>query len=120
LSSFTVSTPAAQTQVLGHGHLGEDGVLLWHEGDPQAQKLLGSQSRDLGAGEGHPAAGERREPADGAQQGRLAGAVGADDRGDRAGGGLEIDAAEDLDVALVGDAQPLHPQRLVGHSAHAR
>ena len=50
------------------------------------------------------------------QQGRLAGAVGADQRHDLARSDLEIDAVERLEIAVAGD-QPVGGQKRRAHAS---
>ena len=77
---------------------------------PLAQDLGRAQAVEPRAVEPDLALARAQEPADRAQHGRLAGAVGPDDAGDRAAGDLEVDALEHVAAAVARDhaAQPQH------------
>ena len=75
----------AELEILAHGHQREVAAALRHEADAELQPFLGRQALDGAAAEMDRTAEIAVLAIDRAQQGRLAGAVGADDRADAAG-----------------------------------
>ena len=72
-------------------------VVLEHHRDVA---ILGLELVDDAVADGDLAAGDRLEPGDHAQQGRLAAARRADDDDELAVGDLAVDAVDDLDAAV--------------------
>ena len=71
---------AAHLQVLVHRHVGKDAPALGTMGDAELQDALGRGARDVFAQEGDAARRRRQHARDRLERGRLAGAVGADQR----------------------------------------
>ena len=67
---------------------------------PRSTRWTGSRRGDVVAVEGDGAGGGGEEPGDDAQHGRLAGAVGAEQRDHLALGDVEVDAEEDRHLAV--------------------
>ena len=92
----------ADPQVLLDAERREQAPPLRHQGDAEPHDLGRRQAADRPAVE-HDAAGLcRQEAGDGLEEGRLAGAVGADDGERLARVELEVDAVEGLEVAVEG------------------
>ncbi len=81
-----------------HGQAGEDPAALGHVGDAQAHALVRGQLSDRLAVEAHLVVVGAEQPADGAQQSGLAGAVRADDGVRLALLDAEVDVEEGLEV----------------------
>jgi hypothetical protein len=108
----------AHFEVLLHAHLGEQLAPFRHQHKAARGLGMGRQRGHILAGEPY-ASLERRDAAhDGAQRGGLAGAIGADQRGDRAGGGRKRDAPQDLNFAVAG-LERFHPQERLAHDGTA-
>src|SRR5438045_3004845 len=97
-----VGQAGAELQVLEHRHARKDAPALRRLGDAAPHDLVGRQASDVLALEQDGALARLRAAADGHQQRRLAGAVGADQRDDLAGRNLDIDAMQRLDMAVEG------------------
>ncbi len=99
---------APDLQPVGHvlvdRHVRIEGVVLEHHGDVALGRL---QLVDHPAGDGDLAAGDRLQPGDHPEQGRLAAAAGADDHQQLAVGDVAVDAVDHLGAAkgLVDAAQ---------------
>ena len=74
---------------------------------------------DVGAGEADAAGVDRDEAGDGLDEGRLAGAVRAEEDEELAGRDGEVDAADDREVALVAGDEGVGGER-GGHAAAPR
>ena len=98
----------AKLEILADGHGGEQVALFGHQGDAESDPVLGRHVGEVGAVEGDAPA-RRQQPHDGGEQRRLAGAVGADHRGDRAGFDRQGDPLDGLHLAIgdveVGDVE---------------
>ena len=92
---------APTSQVLLHGQRGEDLPPLGHLADAQIADAMAGQPGDVPAAKGDAARARRLDAGDGADQARLAGAVGADDGDELALLRLERDAVQRLRVAVV-------------------
>jgi hypothetical protein len=99
----------AHAQVLEHAHAREDAPSLGHVSDAAADDLVGVEPGDVLAVEQDAPGAGAGPAADGHQQRRLAGAVGADQGHDLAGRHLDVDPVQRLDRA-VSRAQPLDPE----------
>src|SRR3990170_1470052 len=84
----------AGEKVLTHRHVREDEAVLGHQRDPTPDDVGGRSPRQLPSLEGDRAAPRPEDPRDGVEQGRLAGAVGAQDAGDLALARREAHAPE--------------------------
>src|SRR5580658_3792850 len=80
--------------VVQHAHVREDAGDLEAAHHPHPRDRGRVELGDLGTVEAHAAAGRRREAREDVEQGRLPGAVGADDRMDRPLGDVERDAVQ--------------------------
>ena len=89
-------------QVFEHGHAREDSPSFRHLGDPAPHDLECFEPGDVAPVEQNPAARRPRPAANRHQQGRFAGAVGADQSHDLAGADLEIDPLQRFDIAVEG------------------
>jgi hypothetical protein len=103
---------AADPQVLLDGELGEDAPALHHLADARPDDARRVEAVDRLPLEADRALGDRaavdvEEARDRAQHGRLAGAVRAEQRDDRALGDLDRDALEHEDDVLVHDLEVL-------------
>src|SRR5207248_1142133 len=74
----------AETNVVQRRHVLEEPDVLERAGDAQRRHLVGLGPGDLAVLEDHPAGGRWEDPGDPVEQGRLAGAVWADEREDLA------------------------------------
>src|SRR5580704_17975691 len=105
-------------EVLLDAHIGEQLAPFRHQHETARGLGMPRQRRHILAGEPHPAL-ERRDAAhDGAQRRGLAGPIGTDERGHRAGSGRERYPPQDLNLAVTG-LERLHPQELPAHGAGA-
>src|SRR6185312_15627713 len=93
-------------QVLEHRHAREDAPALRHLRYAATNDLVGRQLGDVLAVEPDRARARARIAAYRHQQGRLAGAVGADQGDDLALGDVEVDAVQRLDGAVEGGDSP--------------
>ena len=107
---------AAQLEVVEHGEVGEDAPPLRHQRDTRAEDRLGRLAGHVAPLERHAARGRRHEPGDGAEQRRLARAVGADEGHQLARAHLEGDVAERGDGA-VARGQTRGPQAMAAASS---
>ena len=82
----------AHLQVFQHRHAREDAAALRRLRDAQPRDLVGRQARDVVPVEHDRALARARIAEDRHHQGRLAGAVGADQRDDLAVGDVDVDA----------------------------
>jgi hypothetical protein len=89
------------TQILFRRQHREGPAAVRHVGEPQPHDVLGDAALDGLACEAHLAAAAH-EPAHRAEQGRLTGAVGTQDRGDAAFRHREADAAQDIRRTVAG------------------
>src|SRR5262249_49317743 len=96
----------AHLEVLEHRHAREDAAALWRLADAELDPAVGRQLRDVLAVEEDVSRRDRPDAGDRLQSGRLAGAIGADQRDnlarvDREGQALDGPnaAVENLDVA---------------------
>ena len=101
----------AAHQIFLHRHAGEQAAAFRHQSHAQADNLFGRQRIDAPALELDAAGDMGRSPAihhadDGAQQGRFAGAIRADDGVDRALFDAEPDAVERAALAVKGREAP--------------
>ena len=87
-------------EVLGHRQGREHALPAGHHGDAEPGDLVGRRAGDVAPVEDDRAVGRRHDAGDGLEQGRLAGAVGAEQGHDLALAHLEVDAEEHLDVAV--------------------
>ena len=94
--------PAGEPQVLGHGQRREDALAARHERQAELGDLLGGQRRDVLAVEDHLALVGRQQAGDGLEQGRLAGAVGAEQGHHLVLADAGVDAEEHLQRAVGG------------------
>ncbi len=106
-------------QVLLHGEAGEDAPGLGHEEHAGASSPERLGVGDLLALEEHLADGGVDHAGGDRAEGGLAGAVGAEQRGHLAPVDAQVDAVEDLGVAVAGD-HPSHGERGLVHVARAR
>ena len=90
----------AHLQVLEHGHAREDAPPFRGLGDRQARDLVGRHLGDVPPRIGDRALARARVAEDRHHQGRLAGAVGADQRDDLALVDIHVDALQGDDVAV--------------------
>ena len=97
----SVHVAAADPQVLAGRQLHEHGSLLRDDGQalagPDVQRVVG-----VAVEKAHLAAERRQLPGHGAQRRRLAGTVGPEERDDLAGVHVQVEAVDDLDVAVAG------------------
>ena len=109
---------AGDLEVLLDGEAGEDAAALGDEGDPGPGDLVGRAPGEVAALEADAAGGGAEQAHDGGQEGRLAGAVAAQE-GDRpALADGQVDAVQDGAAAVAG-AQAGHLQQ-GGHPAPSR
>ena len=115
--------PGGDTQVLGHGEVGEDLAPLRHDGEARPRPPVGRHVGDVGLAEDDAATAHRNQAGKTAQQRRLAGAVAAQHRhaGTRLDG--QVDVPQDLRAAVMlveaGDGQAERNRRQGGgHVAH--
>ena len=99
--------PGRDAQVVLHAQVGEDPLAAGHLGHAEAGDLVGRQVGDVAPVEDDGAVVGLDHPADGPQQRRLAGAVGADEGDDLALADLDRDVGQD-DDAVVADAELAH------------
>ncbi|MEZ5208836.1 MAG: hypothetical protein R2690_18110 [Acidimicrobiales bacterium] len=92
--------PAGDAQVLGDAQRREHALAAGHHGDAELGDLVRRGVGDVTALEDDGAGVGLDHAGDGLQQGRLAGAVGAEQRHDLALVDLDVDVEEDLDVAV--------------------
>ena len=92
----------AHLQVLHDGQRSEQRPLLGHVHQPTADDPVRAHAVDALAVEDDPPAGDRQHAGDGAQRGRLPGAVRADQRHDLAVPHLQVDLVQDLQPAVAG------------------
>ena len=97
---LVLAAPGPDLEVLGDGELDERAPPLGHLADAELGDLLGRLADELLAVERDAALDPAQRSADRPQQGRLAGAVGAEHGDHRPLGDLEVDAVEDLDEAV--------------------
>ena len=90
-------------QIVLHRHAGEQPAAFGHDRDAVGHHAVRLRAADRTAVEAHHLGRDAQQPHDRFEQRRLAGAVGADQRDDLAGGDLEIDAVERLEIAIAGD-----------------
>jgi hypothetical protein len=93
---FSDAQPEAD--VVGDGHVFEQGVLLKHEADPP---FLHTETGGVDVAEQNLPAVRRLQPGDGAQQGGFAGTGGPEQRQQFAGSDVEIDAAQRVELTVV-------------------
>ena len=96
--------PRGGAQVVLDTEVGEDPLAAGHLGDAEAGDLVGRQMGDVPPVEDDGAVIGLDDAADGTQQGRLAGPVGAEEGDDLALADLDGDVAQHLD-AVVADVQ---------------
>ena len=108
-----------ELEVLVDREGGEDVLGLRDEGEAVADLLVGGGLGDVGAGEVDAAGMDRDEAGDGLDEGRLAGAVRADEDEELAGRDGEVDGADDREVALVAGGEGVGGER-GGHAAAPR
>src|SRR5690606_33945721 len=89
-------------EILAHGQRREDLPSFRHKSDSEPGNAMGGNARDLAALEPDAAGTERAESGNGAHGGGLAHAVAAEQGDDLAGLQREIDAEQDLDLAVAG------------------
>ena len=111
----------AHLQILEHGHAREDAPALGHLRDAAPDDLVGRRAPVMSS----PSSRTAPEPragiaANGHQQRRFAGAVGADQGDDLALGDLEVDAVQRLDGAVEGGDAANGEHRRVSHRAPPR
>ena len=102
--------PGRGAQVVLHAQVGEDPLAAGHLGDAEPGDLVGRQVGDVAAVEDDGAVIGLDHPADGPQQRRLAGAVGAEQRHDLALADLDLHVGEHGD-AVVADAELAHREQ---------
>ena len=111
-------------QVLVDGHRREHALAAEQDADPELRPLLGRDVGDGAAVEPHDAASGVPRPGDDAQDRRLAGAVGAEQREHLAASDLEADVEQHLHRAVgevdVGDLQGRDVRRATPAGAGAR
>src|SRR5438445_9849336 len=103
-----------QQEVLLDGEAREDAALLRAEGDPQARDPVRRQGDELAAREPNGAAAATHDPHDRFQGGRLARAVATEERHHLARANLEIDAVEDVRLAVPG-VEIVDPEQRLRH-----
>src|SRR6185503_13499698 len=91
-----------QEQVLLNAEAGEDAALLRAEGDAGARNAIRRQAYELAALEAHRSGAIADDAHDRLERGRLAGAVAPEQRHDLAFTHVEIDAVEDMGLAVPG------------------
>src|SRR6267143_3617219 len=91
-----------EQQILAHGQLGEDLPSFGHLNDTHANQAVGARSVDAPTVELDRATRRPEETGDHPQRGRLAGAVGSEQRDDAPLGDLETDAVQGADAPVVG------------------
>ncbi len=100
----------AHFQVLEHGHAAEDAAALGHVGDAAGGDGVRGQAGQVGAVVPHRSRARAEQAGDGAEQRRLAGAVGAEHGDHLARPHLERDALQRRDRAVV-NRQALHAEQ---------
>src|SRR5699024_1210173 len=88
--------------------VGEEEHVLLDDADVLPQRVLG-HGPDVQAADGEGAVGAVVEPGDQLAEGGLAAAGGADDGDGLAGGHVEVDVVQDVQVAVIGEVQ------VIGH-----
>ena len=101
--------PGRHAQVVLHAQVGEDPLAAGYLGHAEAGDLVGGQVGDVAPVEDDGAVVGLDHPADGPQQRRLAGAVGADEGDDLPLADLDGHVGQD-DDAVVADAELAHGQ----------
>ena len=104
----------AEQQVLEHRAAGEDLASLGNGRDAQRDDPVRGQARQIAVAEHHAAAARRREPENGSDERRLAGAVRPEQAGDAARLDRDAHVLEDV-RAVVRGVQPFDAQPF-GHS----
>src|SRR5258708_37759772 len=118
------------TQVVLHVHVGEQARFLWNVADTPIDDTMGRHRTNVGSVELDRPDARMQEAANDFHDGRLAGAVEANQARDRAGGDREIDPAQDVDIGDIAGADVAHGQertrgegdhgeRIDGRPAHA-
>ena len=102
--------PGRHAQVVLHAQVGEDPLAAGHLGHAEAGDLVGRQVGDVAPVEDDGAVVGLDHPADGPQQGRLAGAVGADEGDDLPLADLDGHVGQHND-AVVAHAELAHGQQ---------
>ena len=97
-ASANLSRAQAEGDVLEHVQVGVEGVVLEHHGDVAVAR---AHAVDGLAVDRDRAAVGVLQPGDGAQEGGLAAARGADEDAELAFGDVEVDAAQGVDLAVV-------------------
>ena len=92
----------ADPQVFLDREAGEDQPSLGHQREPALDALVRRGQGEIGSVEDDAAGRRGHQPGDAAHQGRLAGAVAADERRDRALGDIEGDRLQHPDFAIAG------------------
>src|SRR4051812_671907 len=109
----TAQRLAADEDVPGYGHLRDHRRVLVDRLDPQAHRRLGRGEADLLAFDEDPAGIRLVDAGEDLDQGRLAGAIVADQAHDLSSLGVEVDALERMDAAIP-LLQPLAADQRVG------
>src|SRR5262249_9672386 len=102
--------------VLPHGELPEEPDVLEGAADAEAGPGVGRQPRDPAPAEDDLTRAGGIQAADGVEDGRLAGAVGTDDREDRAVPHRERHRLDGPEAAEA-DREPIQGERRAGHAA---
>ena len=114
--------PARQPQVLGHRQRGEHALAARHERQAESGDLLGGQPGDVAPVERDATLAGGQQAGDRLQQGRLAGAVGAEQGEQLVALDVDVDAEQHLQRpvrrldALAG--QQVGAEALAAHAAH--
>ena len=103
-------------EIVFDGHAGEQAPPFGDDRHALRNHAVRLRPADRAALEAHHVGGNAQQAHDRFQQGRLAGAVGADQGDDLAGADLEVYAVERLEVAVAGD-QPVGRQQRRAHAS---
>ncbi|MGY3367647.1 hypothetical protein ACVWZL_004772 [Bradyrhizobium sp. GM2.4] len=117
------ASEGAELEIFQRGHVGDDAPALHHLEDAAANDLVGIDAVDALAPEQDLAARDfavlgLEQPGDRLQRRRLAGAVGAEQRHDRALGHVEAETAQHQDDVVIDDLDVAHgKERRCGYDA---
>ncbi len=98
-----MARPGADLQILVDGQIGEDAPVFRHEADASTADLEGPEASDIGAVELDPSAPALHQAHDGAERGRLASTVAAEENGDLAARDGKGHIGQNAGLAVMGD-----------------
>jgi hypothetical protein len=93
---------AADFQIFQHRQVGEDAPVFRHIAQAQPRDRMGRQADDVVSGKMHPAAASGHQTHDGAQGGRFAGAIAAEQGHHLTAPGFQSHAGQDVGASVPG------------------